>query len=159
MANYVIGDNKCFKEAYTKAELDDGTAVVKCSKTVPWDGIEDKPDTFPPGDHHHVKYKEKNDFANITTTLEFMNPNAMSVTRAIHYPSGFTKSNCTIISLMAYNPSNNGWESFDSTDGSTGHRLHGRLGNDYINVSVNRISKNLISGNYTTNIRIVLMKY
>lgn len=93
---YVVCENMCMEEGMTKEQINSG--------------LNAKSNT----DHNHdSRYKQINDFAVITGTIQMPEANAQTTTGSINvnYPTGFTKDNCIVISIMGnrVNNTSSGW--------------------------------------------------
>lgn len=119
MGKFVFSEDGSRFDAYDQIEIDEKLeGKSDTGHTHAYSTIAGKPATFPPSTHNHddryytesevntklASYKIKGDFVTLTGTVS-ISAGQSGGTTTFSYPSGCTRSNCAIISVMAANSS------------------------------------------------------
>lgn len=102
-----------------------------------------------------IKWILKGDFATLSRSMTIP-ASSTSVGIPLQYPSGFTKDNCTVVSLMIYTPAPNSWYTTGVNNQYINANLNVVLAPNGITVFVDKATAE--TRDYNVTVRVVLMK-
>lgn len=159
-------ETHCKHEICSKKETED-LLKEKSEKghTHTWNQIESKPTTFTPSSHTHddryftetevnnklAQYKLKGDFAVISGTLSASGGEGNTT---VNYPSGFSKDNCVVISVICQFSSSVQQYSYNHISGAS--LIGAKLATANIEIRLSKYENSGPTGNLP--FKIVLMK-